>query len=897
MSTELPQWIIYRLEMVYFDLATQRWQFFQNITKATPPVKPSEDTNNNDHTTGHNHRSYIEILLNSIEDTLKEVPIGTPFSVNFEHNTVTAKSKLFGKDEITSLKGDGSVSQDVWNNFVNDIFDKDSKDNILDDTLKRLREEIMRFFNDENSVEISPADANRLLSLIAIPAYWDLYGAMGYAWKKEEKGKEPKNTLWQIIGRLTKPFCCTHLIYQSPNDTPAQTPNDQSSNKTSDEILGYPMDVEAIFCDLTAYDSKPTKISCRDYYKYAFSPASDELTFYRIYAFFMDNLQKFLSQDKRDKHIYYLSYPIISSIGRKHFLNIYVKPEGITNSPIPIEDLYEAWQQLHSQISWDDLNAMLVNECEQIDITRFQKKIYEVIRDKSENTNYKSFEGSDKRNEWLSTVAENLYLLFPVEYSCFKKIDTSNYEKICEYEEVKESFKKKWTKISSKDCENCPDKNSGKCIKSELVKRFSWGNYQIETRSPLQSKIINDRLCRLLMQQTDYTRNVWNAFELTREETLTNNKNYWDDIKSVLASGNLQLLDEIIKIVKYDDDKIINTIFTSESCNDIKSKISEIFHLTDVNELTKKFNYLITYLSKNLLEEILNAFLYETISHYIETGPIKWLTHAPDHESGEVGYSQLKTKYKEYKNRVMLACNNYPLLSKYLKNLNDKCDNCLSDHSEINQITLSEKTEIAKIRKTLSIEFNVQEKERMKKFLSMNNYTDFVEMKDASVKSLINIIKLNLPEDFFNNDKDWEIAISRLRNPSLREDANLDICGGILQLCPSTKQDKSDKPFNKGIIKTINTSIFVGVHLNEEYIHNYVGIPEHLKPMRNFLQRIGKVFWWVKENENWKSKNAFYLDKENIIEMQELNFVNSLLKQRNHCELLQCKMSGFYIPR
>ena len=873
MSTKLPQWIIYRLEMVYFDLATQRWQFFQNFTRSH--VKK----NYKDYTLGQHHRSYIEILLNSIKGTLKKVPKGTPFSVDFIKQRKSKKFMLFEKNEFLSLKEKSNVLLDDWSNFIDDIIKTAEDDKISDYKLKKFLNKTKNSFNAECDVDILPTVANRLLSLISIPAYWDLYGAMRYAWAKEEKILDP--SLWQKIGRLSKPFCCTHLFYPSSNDT-------------CEKVLDYPIDVEAIFCDLTAYDAKPTKIFFRDYFEYAYEPKGEELKLYKIYALFMDKLQKGLSLDKGDDHIYYLSYPIISSIGRKHFLNIYVKPKEITNSPISIEDLYEAWQQLHSQISWDDLNAMLVNECEQIDIIRFQKKVYADIENISTNTNPNLTTSDDTYNKCVRSVADYLYLLFPVEYTCFRGIDDKMYKKIGKYiMEDKKSFKIKWDKDSckeDKECETCPsdEQNSGNCFNATLglIKPISWGNFQIETRSHLQSKIINERLCRLLWQQMDYAHNVWNAFDQKRRTTYENNLNTWNYIKAVLMTNKPCVMNEVSKITTCNN-TAIKEILNAQSLNLIKINIAEKLGLQNSPEdVGSKVVDIIEYLKINFIDEISKGSIYELISKYIETGIIKRLTHTCIHSATQNCLNP-KEEYKKSKELINCVCKQYPALIKYLEGLNNVCD---EHFNSIVGCTIDKPiSTIRDVRKNMfrgffNCESQNEMNENIKKFLDICNCCDQVYVN-------CNNIRLDLPMDFFH-DNVWNEAVKSLRKITPSSSTGLSVISGIWQKEDSRIRDMDEwMNLNR---TTIDTSIFIGVFLEDEQ-SNKTELPDHLTPMIQFLMPLGDVFWLVKKESQWVSKKCFSSAKaEHITEIEELSFMHNLSQNRN-CELLKCKMKGFYI--
>ncbi len=383
MAGSRTRWWIYRFELAYFNPRYQRWALFQEnpllLQLAERPNPTTELVR---------HRTQVQAVLKSVRSAFESIPRGTRFGIwplpeITEGKTITLNFGPPGlADRISTAFGPDPTN--TWRPILSE-YTKLLDDEGLRATSSDLPELLQELADWDKFTstypkwqkDVSAMSALQLLSILPILPHWDLWGVF-YAESRrfltERAAAAPSEsgdrlpTLLHLAARLDEPFYAAHLKYLPTRNT---VPSAHSHHvPPSIDLLGYEVRLAVTYCDLSGSSLSGTHVVEDDYYCYCFNPkgrSKEELP-YLIYAYLIDHLQKAVpgQQPKEQvQDIYYFSYPIFTPLGRTHFLDVYVHPEEGEGS---LDDLWEAWQQVHPLLQWDHLRLLLADELEEIDI-------------------------------------------------------------------------------------------------------------------------------------------------------------------------------------------------------------------------------------------------------------------------------------------------------------------------------------------------------------------------------------------------------------------------------------------------------------------------------------------------------------------------------------------------
>lgn len=262
-----------------------------------------------------------------------------------------------------------------------------------------------------------------LISTLPISPHWDLWGVFS-----KDCGKD---TLLSKMKNCASPLYAAQLRYHSEAPPAAQ------QGTRSRDLLGYLASLRACYSDTSREGFSPIFVSEQDYYHYCHDPdledgnpdqKNNNLNLYRTYGILYDALTVALSgkqtpehggrQDEaqgqatgKEKVLFYIAYPIRTSLGRLHFWHLWLRPD---RNDATLEQLWASWWPLHQHfLNWPELHTSLATELEQLDIAYAQG---EILSDIAECINKGDPFFADK------SVCDHAYMLFPVECVC-----TSDY--------------------------------------------------------------------------------------------------------------------------------------------------------------------------------------------------------------------------------------------------------------------------------------------------------------------------------------------------------------------------------------------------------------------------------------------------------------------------------------
>jgi hypothetical protein len=249
-----------------------------------------------------------------------------------------------------------------------------------------------------------------LLNAMPFMPYWDLWGVFS--------NQSQKNTLLSKISEYENPMYAAQLTYYYGVKT-------EGSNSAN--LLGYTTEVKGCFSESGGDSPITTFVGERDYYDYCYLPQEEEAKTYRSYVVFFDTLMSYLqvgvidstekkevktATEKQENRLeketaFYIGYPIKTSLGRLHFLHLWLKPD---EPDATLEQLWTAWWPLHRQyLNWSSLHALLAAELDQLDIAY---AIEELLIDLKEKT------GKNESFNPVTSVCEHICMLFRVDCAC-----------------------------------------------------------------------------------------------------------------------------------------------------------------------------------------------------------------------------------------------------------------------------------------------------------------------------------------------------------------------------------------------------------------------------------------------------------------------------------------------
>jgi len=401
MASSRTRWWIYRFELAYFNPRYQRWALFQEnpaiFTLAEHPM-----------TELARHRVQVQAVLKSVRSAFQSIPRGTRFGVRpLPEITKKPLPLVFGPPSIAHRISSsfGPDPKNTWQPILAEYSRL-----LADEGVSATSPDLPQLFAElanwtaftapypEWRKDITPLSALQLLSILPILPHWDLWGIFhaDLRWSTTPitaavpcASRAPVPTLLHLAAQLDQPFYAAHLKY--PRDQhPASSPECRDV-PPSVELLGYEVRLAVTYCDLCSTSPCGTNVIEDDYYRYCFNPKGhdqEELP-YLVYAYLIDHLQKAIPGQRPGEEaqdVYYFSYPVFTPLGRKHFLDVYVYPEEPEAS---LDDLWEAWQQLHPLLGWDHLRLLLSDELEEIDIGYAQALLSRDIREAMEKPDYK----------------------------------------------------------------------------------------------------------------------------------------------------------------------------------------------------------------------------------------------------------------------------------------------------------------------------------------------------------------------------------------------------------------------------------------------------------------------------------------------------------------------------
>ncbi len=465
---------------------------------------------------------------------------------------------------------------------------------------------------EKDRIKIGRTVTLQIVSLLPALPHWDLWGAIRLGWEtSKEQGIPPSP--FQRVGEIRSPFYSSHFLYQY-NGT-------QDRNLKSRQLLGYSVLAEAEYVDLDDQRARPASIHLRDYFDYACTPSGDELVAYQLYALLLDRLQLGLSGQEVDskaknkiEHLYYVAWPIFTSLGRRHFLQLYARP--VPDSPAPAaKHLHEAFLQLHQHMSWADLRDILGEELTQVDLDRFHAHVafqgHEITKNR-----YVTEEQSEAVLTGL--MARNLHLLMPVNAAQYWHFEAPASQDAARwsYKPTGETIPlgSKWTKESSCPRESLPEAFGG----------LSWQAASLGREAPTQRELRRAFRLWLVERQLRALRRDWEAKSDERKRRLGEAEHRWKTAHYPhLAAQAHQTLGKINHAAQ-GRDKFNGVTFTLGERTKVSPEdfFQPFFYYESLDADTASA-------WEDAYHCLLSANGHLVISHFVETGVLHWLTH-PD---------------------------------------------------------------------------------------------------------------------------------------------------------------------------------------------------------------------------------------------------------------------------
>lgn len=286
-----------------------------------------------------------------------------------------------------------------------------------------------------------------LLSALPVLPHWDLWGLCS---EQSDKNNGKKTLLSELERSISSVVYAAQLKYHSPSITEGESLG----------LLGYPARVRVCYAESGQDNQAPIFTTEEDFFTYCHSPSdkNNEKSLYLAYGMLIDatniallgespdkgsdedtkdkgtsqadpnngqndNQMPALSEptsqqsgasgdEKKESVFFYVAYPITTSLGRRHFWHIWLRPD---NPEATLEQLWTSWWPVHQRLlNWPILHAALASELEQLDIAYAQEEIQAEIA-RGGTAALKDESGKFNVEKLVCTYA---YMLFPMRCVC-----------------------------------------------------------------------------------------------------------------------------------------------------------------------------------------------------------------------------------------------------------------------------------------------------------------------------------------------------------------------------------------------------------------------------------------------------------------------------------------------
>ncbi|MBX7136271.1 MAG: hypothetical protein K1X67_26680 [Fimbriimonadaceae bacterium] len=525
------RWSIYRQELVLFNAKHKRLRLLYEQSDA------DREQGNADKTEFAPYRRQLQQVLDSLRDVLEaslprgaevDIPRRDPNSqqaVEFKielpeglregrGRDVFLKCLEYCRDEVLLPEAVSRESDSIkCINCLLEHFRRDDSPNCYDSKSDTA----------QNKKAFSVSGLLHLVSSLPILAHWDMPGIFSPVAKP---GFE-ETTLLSAIRQLMLPVYAAMITAYPP-----QVERRGSGILTpSEKLLGYECRVRACYSESLQSNAPPMFIREGDFFDYCHVPRDIEVFLYQVYGILIDAVQKSLAgsavSSDGPTYLYYLAYPIRTSVGRTHFWHIWLRPEEPCQGTL--EQLWASWWPLHERfLDWPARHAWLAAELEQIDIAYAQGAMLRDIHGLGQIA-------GDIRPLANGLVCEHGHLLFPA--SCFcadgRRWGYSAYQ----LEGV--ALGSKWTDSeleSSIACDSCRVSNGNSKTSSP-----SFHPIVPDMASRIQEKLLRARYSRLVDQQRFLAQQMFVAHQ-----------HVLDEQQQLVKEARRQLFDRIQKLVPLD---------------------------------------------------------------------------------------------------------------------------------------------------------------------------------------------------------------------------------------------------------------------------------------------------------------------------------------------------------
>jgi hypothetical protein len=813
------QWDIYRFEFAFFDLHAQRWQLFQ------------EGLGTSD---GADHRAQIESLLQSLRRAFAAIPRGTLF------NSVAADGTAAGRETTINLKLEkpawgtfGDKAAEHWRKFIGELRTNAGDDGLLElplagaspedrrtlrDVLNELDLWPEKLSSDSASSSLPPQAACLLISLLPILRHWDVYGAIRQAWSTTRPG--PPESLWQECGQMMEPFYCCHFSYHP----------DENENATLPNQLIY---AEAVLSDLAQPELRPVNIALRECFTYVYEPKGEELISYRINAFFQDELQRKLAASKSqedenrvESDVYYFAYPIFSGLGRRHFLHVYARPE-LPNATVG--GLFEAWRQLHAQLNWPELRNVLVDELGEIDLVRLRHRVFKRLEDISKTENRLDKERDDLV---FRLVANQLHLAFPIRCACHNGelgfYDEPSKDKVEVEAERIVGFpwqEVRLGRVQELEYGTAPVRCGGSLNRTSCSRvgisdsgrpPILWDDRAVVKLSPVQREIVAGRQQRLIQQEIEFARRVWEAHHATRQAAREHYVRARKRHKSLLV----QKRDALLAAVRSGDGNCKQrfataTPFFQAICGMTpKDCFAPLFYIERLKEDTDDA-WNIAY------HEMVDGAIHRSVSEFIETGVVWFLLHANEAGSEKVDPNALRAVYESALAGTLVASIPNEDARKALGSIHKQIQEILhslpgTEHL-VSDIHTQFSDKLWNLQQLRDENFRKMIKGDGKKTAAMVLH-EFLQLEKSDIViKPASELRLNMCAPAFGLGKVWSGLLRELRELLRREHRNLYAFGHKGQASELSSQHQYSLGDFKKVPAAYQTCLWIGGQMDETY--------------------------------------------------------------------------------
>jgi hypothetical protein len=351
--SELRQakWTIERVELVLFNLEHKRWQIWQEHSS----TQGQSDTGTSQLFSARLFRGQVIQFLATLRPILEKLCAdssggGGPFNAERYQADVTLAFDEWPPIDPLS-----------WESFFKYCEDTCDRYGISSVNLRHF----LRGPNEGALKDLNREDVLDFISILPIPANWDLFGC----WYRLWAGEEP---------RVADAFpwrSHTASLWNEPFYMAQITPD---LVLTPRGPLSKAFRTEVISADLSPSIAVPISYPPAEFFDslYADVPRDkEEVAAYKAYAHIYDNLQRALKFDSS----YLISYPI-ELYDHIHFLQIQVQSLD-KDSVAPLKDLWDAWMKwIHPRFWIFELKQFLNEELQRICLSYFQAKAADSLK-------------------------------------------------------------------------------------------------------------------------------------------------------------------------------------------------------------------------------------------------------------------------------------------------------------------------------------------------------------------------------------------------------------------------------------------------------------------------------------------------------------------------------------